>query len=884
MSSAPWANSRRFAWRAFALAAVLILFTATGRAQSYNWKPVVIKGGGFVTSIVPHPNAPGLIYARTDIGGAYRWNATNNSWIPLLDFAADANIYGTESLALDPADTNRLYIAASRGSPAVLLVSTNQGATFSQFTPPFALNGNVDGRSNGERMAVDPNLNSILFYGTRAAGLYKSSNSGATWSQVNSFPVTGTANGAGLVFVQFIQSSGTPGNPTPTIFVGVSQTGGTNLFRSTDAGATWKGVGFGAPTNEVPHHAVQDGLGNLYITCNDNCGPNNITTGTVWKISLSTLAAANITPPKNPYAQGGFAGISVDRQNPATVVVSTMDRWWAPAPTPAWDEIYRSTNGGTTWVEAGPFTLPDSSAAPWSAVRNPHWAGDVKIDPFDSGHAFFITGYGVISCTNLTDVDFGGTANWAFTSDNLEETVPLGLASPPSGPSLLSGVGDQGGFRHFDLDVSPPLADYFSTHRVTSYGIDFGELNPNVIVRLFGEAPYGAYSLDGGTTWNDFSSEPPTIGNGAGSIAVSADGSRFVWMPQNSAAYYSVNRGTNWIATTGGPTGTRVPSADRVNSSKFYICSGTRFYASVNGGATFSQTTTLPSNGGAPRTVFGREGDIWLPLNSAGLTHSTNSGTNFTAVPSVQQASYVSFGKASAGRSYPAIFISGTVTNVTGIFRSDDAGASWARVNDDQHQFGLSWIHSFCADPRVYGRVYFGTEGRGIVYGDIANAPAAPSVLVATAGDGQVGLNWSGSAGAAAYEIKRSLVSGGPYTAIATNSFLSFTNTGLNNGTRYYFVVTAVNVAGESAVSMEANARPVSLAPTQVSVALSASHQLQLSWPVDHTGWKLEAQTNTLARGLGTNWATLNGATSTNQFAMPTDFSNVSVFFRLVSP
>src|ERR1022692_3546099 len=111
---------------------MLLLFSASALAQTYNWKPVVIKGGGFVSGIITHPNASGVVYCRTDgfvsgiithpnasgvvycrtdIGGAYRWNPTNNSWIPLLDFAADANIYGAESLAIDPSDSNRLYIA-----------------------------------------------------------------------------------------------------------------------------------------------------------------------------------------------------------------------------------------------------------------------------------------------------------------------------------------------------------------------------------------------------------------------------------------------------------------------------------------------------------------------------------------------------------------------------------------------------------------------------------------------------------------------------------------------------------------------------------------------------------------------------------------------------
>jgi photosystem II stability/assembly factor-like uncharacterized protein len=704
--------------------------------QSYNWKNVVIKGGGFVSGLMTHPNAPGVVYARTDIGGAYRWNAAGNSWIPLLDFGADANIYGIESVAIDPSDSNRLYIAASRGSSTLkfILVSTNRGATFSSNTPPFSLDGNARGRGGGERMAVDPNLNSILFYGTKSQGLYKSINYGASWSLVSSFPVTTTANTVGIVFVQFVRSSGTPGSATPTLFAGVSQTGN-NLYRSTDGGTNWSLVANVGPATQMPHHAAQDGLGNIYITFNDTCGPNdNVTTGAVCKINLSSLASANVSPIKQSGEQGGWGGVSVDPQHPATVVVSTVDRWW-PSP---YDQIYRSTNGGASWATTA-LALPGTNGAPWTIARTPHWCENVQMDPFDSNRAWYVTGYGVFSCTNLTAADSGGTVNWTFTSDGLEETVPLGLASPPTGPHLLSQVGDQGGFRHFNLEVSPPLADYFSTHRVTSYGIDFAGNNPNVIVRLFSESPYGGYSLDGGTTWNDFASTPSTIGNGVGSIDVCADGSRIVWIPQNSAAYYSTNNGSTWKAATGGPTGTRVPVADRVNSSKFYIyssSSGGRMYVSTDGGVTYSQGAAI-SSGLTPIAVAGHEGHLWLPRGSSGLSRSTDSGASFTTLSSVQQASFVAVGKAAPGQSYPAVFISGQVTNVTGIFRSDDQGATWVRINDDQHRFGLASIHVFCADPRVFGRVYFGTEGRGIIYGDLP-----PPQLVCSLTNSQVQLTW----------------------------------------------------------------------------------------------------------------------------------------------
>ncbi len=712
---------------------LVLLSASCVYGESYVWKNVAIKGGGFVSGIITHPNAPGVIYSRTDIGGAYRWNSANSSWIPLLDFAADANPYGVESVAIDLSDSNRLYIAASRNAPngtsqKFILASTNQGATFSSSTPPFTLDGNYDGRSCGERMAVDPNANNILFYSTRNSRLYKSVNYGVSWSQVT-FPVTSTPNNIGLVFVEFIKSSGTPGSPTPTLFVGVSRTG-TNLFQSIDGGGTWSGVSTGVGTNYLAHHAAQDGLGNMYVTLNNNQGPNNITDGRVMKLNLGTLAVADVTPVKISGEQGGFAGVSVDRQNPTAIAVSTMDRWWSPAPYAPWDQIYRSTNGGAAWKETMPATLPNSTSAPWSVARNPHWAGDVEIDPFNSGRVFFITGYGVIGTTNFTAPDSGGAVQWAFMSDGIEETVPLGLASPPSGPNLLSGHGDIGGFRHFNLDVSPPLADYFSTHRGTSYGIDFAQNNPNIIARLFSGAPYGCYSLDGGGIWQDFPTAPATIANGVGSIAVAADGSRIVWMPQNSVAYYSANNGTSWTASTGGPTATRVPVADRVNSSKFYIYNTTRMYVSTDGGATYGLGgTTTSSGGGPPCAVFGYEGHVLLPLPN-GLWRTTNSGSTISQLLTVQQASYVGVGNAAPGHAYPAIFILGQIGGVSGIYRSDDEGTNWVRINDNQHQFGLSWIHDFCADPRVYGRVYFGTEGRGIIYGDIAPpANTAPTLL-----------------------------------------------------------------------------------------------------------------------------------------------------------
>jgi hypothetical protein len=75
--------------------------------------------------------------------------------------------------------------------------------------------------------------------------------------------------------------------------------------------------------------------------------------------------------------------------------------------------------------------------------------------------------------------------------------------------------------------------------------------------------------------------------------------------------------------------------------------------------------------------------------------------------------------------------------------------------------------------------------------------------------------------------------------------------------------------------------QPVSLAPTRVSVGISGG-QVQLSWPLDHTGWLLEAQTNAPGAGLGTNWFRLNGSDTTNAMSFPVGPANGDVFFRLI--
>jgi hypothetical protein len=111
------------------------------------------------------------------------------------------------------------------------------------------------------------------------------------------------------------------------------------------------------------------------------------------------------------------------------------------------------------------------------------------------------------------------------------------------------------------------------------------------------------------------------------------------------------------------------------------------------------------------------------------------------------------------------------------------------------------------------------------------NPPAPPTNLAATAGSGQVSLTWTGSTGATGYNVKRATTAGGPYASVASGvSATTFTNTGLTNGTKYYYVVTASNADGESGNSNEVSATPTAPQPGTSAVFLNLDTTTHGTW------------------------------------------------------
>ena len=718
-------------WAAFVAIAVTIApALAALPSTPYVWRNAPVVGGGFVSGIITHPAAKGLIYCKTDIGGAYRRDAEKGEWTSISDWIDPDhwNYTGIESLALDASDPNKVYLAAGSytsswaGNGAVLR-SNDQGRTWKVAELSFKLGGNEDGRNNGERLAVDPNDGRVLYLASRRNGLWRSTDTGETWQAVPGFPQHGDPAGQGLTYVLFDRTTGSPGNLSRSIYVGSST--GPTLYHSTDAGETWTPVS-GAPTGMLPHRAAWGNGRELFLTYGNAPGPNGVSDGCVKKLDVNTGVWTDVTPIKPGNGSTfGYSGVTVDAQHPGTVMVSTLDRWWPG------DDLFRSTDDGHTWRSLAADAPHDFTTAPWllfhqkTAPNGPmgHWIASVEIDPADPNHCLYTTGWGMWETNELTNADAGQPTHWHPGAKGVEELVVNQIVSPSSGASLLSAVWDVDGFRHSTLTSSPPEGSYQpNVGRNTS--IDVAAKNPEVAARVyggqilghdFGPMTGGAVSTDNGQTWRPFATRPANAIDGT--IAVSADGKTLVWSPDGATPSVSDDLGNTWSPATNLPAKSLVVS-DRADAARFYgfDASAGIAYFSTDGARTFTVgAKDLPTGDADLRPALDHAGDVWL-ASSKGLLRSTDGGASFAPIPSVQHAYHIGFGRPAPGADFPAIYINAKIDGAYGFYRSDDAGNTWKRINDDAHNFGQ--ISTITGDPRRYGRIYIGSTNRGVLYGD----------------------------------------------------------------------------------------------------------------------------------------------------------------------
>ena len=154
-----------------------------------------------------------------------------------------------------------------------------------------------------------------------------------------------------------------------------------------------------------------------------------------------------------------------------------------------------------------------------------------------------------------------------------------------------------------------------------------------------------------------------------------------------------------------------------MNPSRIYAACGGQVFASQDGGFNFTATGAVVSESTTLYTVDGREGHVWA-LSGSVIMFSQDGGKTFETLKNFN-ARAMGFGAPKKDGDYPVLYAMGSTQDVNGIFRSADQGKTWYGINDDKHQF-VNITPAICGDGSVYGRVYFATNGRGIVMGDIA--------------------------------------------------------------------------------------------------------------------------------------------------------------------
>jgi hypothetical protein len=895
---------------AVSLAAVfLIPGPLLGRADdlssSYQWKPVRIGGGGWVVGMVLHPLDSTVRCARTDVGNAYRWDQSAQQWIPVRVSNPDGSGirsasatsapsgYGVSTIAVDPTNTSVVYIVFPTVQSCDVHCPTNFVEIYKStdggrnFTPgnmtSAAIKGDPNGahRWAGERLAIDPANPSVLYYASDSQGVFRSFDSGSTWSQLTgpSAPPTNIE----FINIQFAKSAGTAtlNNITvsKTIYavsINNNDTGG-DVYQSSDGGQTWTDISTGitdtASNQSLTHQALSssiDPADNLYIA------ENSVTNGyhrAYWRYSSGKWTRFSLEGSINQ----PVVSVAVDPTNAQRIYALAADTGLA-----------RSDNGGQSWINLGgtqfanslgwlPQTIGMSNGA-W------HSNGGLKID--SAGNLWTPTGQEgplTLAASAAAGATSAAPPKWTIVTSGIEELVAMDIAIPPgSGDTAIALAMDTTGFTFSNPDnfsaVQIPLQQEIISQGTS---VDYAPDAPTFIAvtssNPYTNGPnYSGYSTDSGKTWQRFSSMPKYTCSGkscdipAGLIAVSPRGTRtlgsdhiVLYPPQSFAPQYSQDGGKTWHVTQSFPLNAdgltintanfssflypqltqHMLRADPFTSDKFYLKfthAPAMLYISTDGGKTWTgqQNTGLPDYTWTGQLIvnhFARNdlwfADGWEAASAHGVFHSTDGGQTFQQLPGISHALVIAIGAHSgqpADAAYTLYFYGQLSSDANwGVFRSTNAGSTWDRI---AYYPNGTWDRptTMAASQDTFGKLYIGTTGESWVYGQLTATPppplpAAPTALTATGvSNSEIDLAWTAPTGAvSSYNIYRGATSGAEAaTPIATGiTQTTYADKSLTQAQTYFYKVTAVNSTGEGPASNEASATATQPA---VSLALAS--------------------------------------------------------------
>lgn len=736
-----------------------------------EWGGIEITGGGFVSGIVTGKD---VMYARTDVGGVYKYNYDTEEWEQLFGFISenDKGFLSVEAIAIDPTDDNTVYFycgcAYFSDARSAIFKTTDGGQTFTQVdvTDLIQTHANGDGRHFGERLVIDPEDTNTLYCGGRTGGLIKSTDGGETWAYVQGFQdlalFSGTTNWPTWTdnIVNIVDADDTAYNSTNGVsslaisdgklFVGVSVQGKTNVYVSSDNGETFEPLSKDLPTDTYPSRFNLDADGNLLISYAGALAFSG--SGGAYRYNIKDGTIDNISPTTDSYG-----AVYSDPNDSQKLVATTCGLWYSQLwheddwenEAVAWGDItFRSEDGGKTWKQMAPGNqdgwggplqadyLQDGGVS-WVEGKAIHWTGCMVIDPRNPDKVWVTSGNGIFTCDNVWDE----CPQYYFHADGIEEVVALDMVSVKGG-NVYSAIGDYDGFIHY----SPTESKQYTPNIGSTSAIAYCPANPDVMVRFSEHQEPAYYSMDAGQTWTQMEGSGGEGGKAA--ITQLEDGTYRIFHAVAGGVSYTDDFGKTW--TSCGINGVYYQSipytfVDLENPSLVYAygyyndpytptaSKPYRLYVSTDYGTTFSSAIDICQYDGcdaASRIAYLGEDDLILAGGWYGLYHVTNQGKDIESL-NVYYCKTVGYGAPKDENSPNTLYMWGrpTENDVEGIYASTDAGKSWFRVNDDEHQFGGTGNGNFIVgDMNTYGTFYMSTVGAGIIYsqivtGNIDNPP-----------------------------------------------------------------------------------------------------------------------------------------------------------------
>jgi hypothetical protein len=706
---------------------------------------------------VPHPTLAFAftgtrVYLGSFANGLYRSDDGGATWTGPVSLTTTT----INRVSVDPTNANKVWAATSNG----VQVSTDSGATW---TVKAASGVNVPD------VSADPITANRVYYILPGSGLQRSNDGGATWALVSCGDAT-INSGATRLFQSPINSSY------------MILTSGSSSRATIDGGATWSS--FTVDTSRT--YNAPTGWNLTGGTCYSYTTPGSVVGANACLVYGSANGGVNWSD-----SSAGFTGFYHQWSQTAMAFSATDPNRWAMF----CDDMNTSLtfDNGSTWITKKLAAQVEGWWGSYAGDMSPNWA-TTPIIVNASGNYFhddiMRTSTGTTSAADWANVNVANSdiKFVRFSQQNANLVYADNLRSNDAGATWS------------------PLA-----YKVRGMAPSNGS-----IVYAYNGAGGVVKSTDAGSTWSALPA-PPASANGM-IIGVDPSNTSKIWAVVGSdlamfnGTSWTSYPASTWVSSTLAPFVDRV-AVDPTNGNKVVVgldTVGTSYlFATTDGGTTWYDIT-----GDAPQIGEGQSLNIQPVTGRIFIGHAWGTYTTYLGAPAGGDVTAPSAPgslaspsqtTASANLTWSAstdnVAVRAYDVYVGGALSGTTTGTSWT-VN------GLSTATQYAF--KVVARDNAGNQTSSSVLNvsTSSNIPAAPSGLSAVAGNAQVTLSWAASSGATAYTVKRSTVSGSGYANVATPAATSYTNTGLTNGTTYYFVVSAGNAGGSSANSSQVSAVP----------------------------------------------------------------------------